>query len=127
MAENIVACKYEQQSPGFSELFPKVMMGLDVFHLEGIDGTAKNWKEFGQWYADKILNGSTKLPEATQLKIKTLVGTETDPIKKAKIVYEFDATDMASGFMFPAMAREFRRGGIQFAAIFSSRHRPSAC
>ena len=38
---------------------------------------------------------------------------------KAKIVYEFDATDMASGFMFPAMAREFRRGGIQFAAIFS--------
>lgn len=38
---------------------------------------------------------------------------------KAKIVYEFDVTDMASGFMFPAMAREFRRGGIQFAAIFS--------
>ena len=38
---------------------------------------------------------------------------------KAKIVYEFDATDMASGFMFPAMVREFRRGGIQFAAIFS--------
>ncbi|MCS2304434.1 hypothetical protein NXX23_22980 [Bacteroides ovatus] len=29
---------------------------------------------------------------------------------KAKIVYEFDVTDMASGFMFPAMAREFRRG-----------------
>ena len=26
---------------------------------------------------------------------------------------------MASGFMFPAMAREVRRGGIQFAAIFS--------
>lgn len=89
IAENITARKYEEQSPGFSELFPKVMMGLDVFHLEGIDGTAKNWKEFGQWYADKILNGTTKLPEATQLKIKTLVGTETDPIKKAKIVYDF--------------------------------------
>lgn len=89
IAENVTARKYEEQSPGFSELFPRVMMGLDVFHLEGIDGTAKNWKEFGQWYADKILDGTTKLPEATQLKIKSLVGNETDPIKKAKIVYDF--------------------------------------
>ncbi len=38
---------------------------------------------------------------------------------KAKIVYEFDATDNVSGYMFPAMTREYRRGGIQFAAIFS--------
>lgn len=38
---------------------------------------------------------------------------------KAKIVYEFDSTDISSGYMYPAMAREFRRGGIQFAAMFS--------
>ena len=42
-----------------------------------------------------------------------------DLSKKAKIVYEFDATDVTGGYMYPAMAREFRRGGIQFAAIFS--------
>lgn len=38
---------------------------------------------------------------------------------KAKLVYEFDASDTASGFMYPAMVREYRRGGIQFAAVFS--------
>lgn len=38
---------------------------------------------------------------------------------KAKVVYEFDTPDKASGYMYPAMAREFRHGGIQFAAIFS--------
>lgn len=38
---------------------------------------------------------------------------------KAKIVYEFDSTDISSGYMYPAMVREFRRGGIQFAAMFS--------
>lgn len=38
---------------------------------------------------------------------------------KAKIVYEFDHTDKSSGYMYPAMVREFRRGGIQFATIFS--------
>jgi len=38
---------------------------------------------------------------------------------KAKIVYEFDTPDVDSGYMYPAMVREFRRGGVQFAAIFS--------
>lgn len=38
---------------------------------------------------------------------------------KAKIVYEFDSPDLDNGYMLPAMVREFRRGGIQFAAIFS--------
>lgn len=38
---------------------------------------------------------------------------------KAKLVYEFDTPDKASGYMYPAMAREFRNGGVQFAAIFS--------
>jgi len=39
--------------------------------------------------------------------------------KKAKLVYEFDAPDMAYSYMYPAMARTFRTGGIQWAAMFS--------
>lgn len=38
---------------------------------------------------------------------------------KPKLVYEFDSSDMDGGYMFPAMVREFRRGGVQFAAMFS--------
>ncbi|HLF52952.1 DUF3857 domain-containing protein [Flavobacterium sp.] len=88
-ATNIVAQKNEDYGPNYYDALPKVMMGLTLFHLEGVDGTAKTWKEFGQWYSDKILYGTTELSEETKTKIKTLVGNEKDPVKKAKIIYNF--------------------------------------
>ncbi len=39
--------------------------------------------------------------------------------KKVKMVYEFDAADIAGSYMYPAMARSFREAGMQFAAMFS--------
>jgi hypothetical protein len=89
VATNIFAQKPESLSPSGSDLFPRVMMGLESFHLEGVDGTAKTWETFGKWYSDKILTGTTDLPEETKAKIKALVGDEKDPIKKAKIIYDF--------------------------------------
>ena len=89
VVENIVALKPEDMSPDFVKIYPKVIMGLELFNLEGVDGAAKNWKEYGQWFSEKILLGTDNLPEETISKIKNLVGTETDPIKKAKIVYNY--------------------------------------
>ncbi|WP_264535258.1 DUF3857 domain-containing protein [Flavobacterium sp. N1736] len=88
-ANNILAQKQEDYSPSYRDLFPKVMMGLEHFHLEGVDGTATNWVDFGKWYSEKILSGTTDLPEETKAKIKAVVGDEKDPIKKAKLVYDF--------------------------------------
>lgn len=88
-ATNILAQKQEDYSPSFSSVFPNAMMGLELFHLEGVDGNAKTWKEFGQWYSDKILLGTTDLSDETKMKVKTLVGDEKDPIKKAKLIYNF--------------------------------------
>lgn len=89
VATNIVAQKKEDYSPSYRDLFPKVMMGLERFHLEGVDGTATNWTDFGKWYSEKILAGTTDLPEETKAKIKAIVGDEKDPVKKAKLVYDF--------------------------------------
>jgi hypothetical protein len=36
-----------------------------------------------------------------------------------RIVYEFDAPDLHTGTMYPAMARTFREVGAQFAAMFA--------
>jgi hypothetical protein len=88
VATNILAQKQEDYSPTYS-IFPKVMMGLELFHLEDVDGNAKSWKEYGQWYSDKILTGTTELPEETKEKMKKLVGDEKDPIKKAEMVYKY--------------------------------------
>ncbi|WP_343695754.1 DUF3857 domain-containing protein [Flavobacterium sp.] len=89
LATNIVAQKQEYLSPSSGDLFPKVMMGLENFHLEGVDGKATTWEAFGKWYGDKILTGTTVLPEETKAKIKALVGNEKDPVKKAKIIYDY--------------------------------------
>lgn len=88
-ASNIAALKEEYRSPEAYNFFPKVMMGLEVFHLEGVDGNAKTWKEFGQWYSQKILSGTTELPAETKAKVIALVGNEKDPIQKAKIIYNY--------------------------------------
>lgn len=39
--------------------------------------------------------------------------------RRSKLVYEFDSPDLVYGYMYPAMVREFRRGGVQFAAMFA--------
>ena len=88
-ATNITAQKEEDYSPGFTAIFPKVMMGLENFHLENVDGNAKTWATFGKWYSDKILSGTTELSEETKLKMKALVGEEKYPIKKAKLIYNY--------------------------------------
>jgi hypothetical protein len=87
-ATNILSKKQEDYSL-MSIVFPKVMMGLEHFNLEGEDGSVKDWKEYGKWFSEKILIGTTDLSEETKTKIKTLVGKETDPISKAKIVYKY--------------------------------------
>ncbi len=86
--ENVLAQKYEDYTP-VSKIFPKVMMGLEHFNLEGVDGSAKNWNEYGKWFSENILKGTEILNDDSKAKIKTLVGNEADPIKKAKIVYKF--------------------------------------
>lgn len=89
VAANILAQKKEDYSPSVSKIFPRVMMGLESFNLEGVDGNVKTWKEYGQWYSDKILAGTTELTPETKAKIKTWVGHEKDPIEKAKKVYKY--------------------------------------
>jgi hypothetical protein len=88
-ANNMLAYKTEDYSPSFDSYTPNVMMGLDYFHLEGVDGNAKSWLEMGKWFTDKILIGTSELSDETKVKIKTLIGNEEDPLKKAKIVYGY--------------------------------------
>lgn len=88
VVDNIPALKQEPYS-ATSLIFPRVMTSIENFNLEGIDGNATNWKDFGKWYSDEILAGTTELPDEIKSKIKSLVGTEIDPIKKAKIIYKY--------------------------------------
>lgn len=87
--KNISAKMREELSPSFNKVFPIVIFGLNKFSLEGIDGSANSWKEMGDWFYNKILNGTFDLPQETIDKVKKLVENEKDPIKKAAIIYQY--------------------------------------
>jgi hypothetical protein len=89
MAENLMALKREQYSPAFTKLAPYVIFGLEKFNLEGVNGEAVSWENFSSWNYNNLLAGTDELSPETQSKIKALVGSETDPIKKARIVYKY--------------------------------------
>lgn len=89
IAKNIFAKKKEELAPSFNKIFPMVIFGLDKFNLEGIDGYANSWNEMGKWFYDKILIGTTELPQETIEKVKKLVENEKDNIKKAEIIYKY--------------------------------------
>jgi transglutaminase-like putative cysteine protease len=88
-AKNLVAKKREELSPGFMEVFPTVRFALENFALENVDGNATNWQEFGKWYYNSLLADTEEIPAETQIKIKSLVGNEKNPLEIARIVYKY--------------------------------------
>jgi len=89
IAEKLPAEKSEEYAVNYLARMPHVIFGLEKFSLEGVEGNAKSWTDFGTWMYDSFLSNNEQIHPDTQTKIKALVGTETDPIKKAKIVYKF--------------------------------------
>ncbi|MFP9112674.1 DUF3857 domain-containing protein [Flavobacterium sp. RHBU_3] len=87
--QNVPAIRSEDASPLFNKVMPYIVFGLDKFHLEGVDGEASSWESFGTWMYNNLITGTDELPAETITKVKALVGTETDPLKKAKILYEY--------------------------------------
>lgn len=117
-AENLPAFRHESYSPAFSKLVPHVMFGLEKFHLEGVDGDATDWGKFSAWIYNNLLVGTDEISPQTQAKVKALVGNETDPIKKAKLVYQYvqDKTRYVSiqlgiGGWKPMLAKDVDRLG----------------
>lgn len=88
-ASNLVAEKKEDFAIPFQNIVPRVMFALEKFVLEDVKGTSKSWKDFGIWINDYLIKGTDELPIETQDRVKQLVGTEVDPIKKAKIIYQY--------------------------------------
>ncbi|MCO6148182.1 DUF3857 domain-containing protein [Flavobacterium sp. NRK1] len=87
--ENIPSLKREEYTPPFRKISPYVIFGLEKFHLEGVDGEASSWESFGSWYYNNLLKGTDELSDETIQKVKGVVGTETDAVKKAKLIYEY--------------------------------------
>lgn len=88
-AKNITAINQEDYSPPKSYFTPWVKLAVNKFRLEGVDGTAGSWQEFGHWMYNSLIAQQMDLPESTKNKIKRLVAGVDNPIDRAKIVYKY--------------------------------------
>jgi hypothetical protein len=99
-------------------VFYNVTHGINYaedYYAAGIDGGTFQWYPTGLGFQKEL--GGNMLPNVDHYPIPF-----DDVMKKngsARIVYEFDAADMASTYMYPAMARSFRSAGMQLATQFS--------
>lgn len=116
--ENLVAERPEDFSPSENKVLPKVKFSLEKFFLEGVEGNIKNWSEYGSWTYNNLLSDTEAISDETKTKIKMLVGNESDPIKKARIIYQYvqDKTRYVSiqlgiGGWKPMLAKEVDRLG----------------
>ena len=86
---NIPAFKNENYSPSLKEYEPKVLVALNRFKTDDVNGYYTNWGEFGKWMYGSLLKGRATVSVDTKTKILELVEGIDDPIEKAKIVYSF--------------------------------------
>lgn len=87
--KNVPAFKPEDLSPDFESFAPKVMVGTERFHYYGVNGQAKDWKQFGDWMQNELLAGRNEITNETKQKILEMTSGIEDPLERAKIVYQF--------------------------------------
>ena len=86
---NVLPIKEEALSFSYSKIFPKVKLASNTFFLAGVRGAANNWQEYGKWVYDKLLVNRNNLSQLTKDKVKEMVKGVSDPIERAKIIYEY--------------------------------------
>lgn len=88
-AQNIPGSIPEILSPAFYEIFPVVRIALNDFSLVGVQGSAENWLEFGQWQYDNLLSEEYEISAKTLEDISRLTKDLNDEIEKARVIYEY--------------------------------------
>ncbi|WP_035334396.1 transglutaminase family protein [Dokdonia sp. PRO95] len=88
-ASNKLSISQETYGLPIHEVVPRVLFSLERFHLAGVDGNAKNWKEFGTWMNNSLLRGMTALDDETVSEIQSLVSDAKTDEEKARIIYDY--------------------------------------
>jgi hypothetical protein len=88
-AQNIPGSIPEVLSPAFYEIFPVVRIALNDFSLVGVQGSAENWLEFGQWQYDNLLSEEHEISAKTLEDISRLTKDLNDEIEKSRVIYEY--------------------------------------
>ena len=86
---NLMARTYEMLSPSFEETAPRVRVALQRYFLEGIEGESNNWKDFGAWQYENLVDGQGLLSDAIVSKVSELTKNAGTTKEKARLIYEY--------------------------------------
>ncbi|MCP9198498.1 DUF3857 domain-containing protein [Gramella sp. GC03-9] len=86
---NAPAVEYEILSPSLKSFVPRLLVALDKFHLEGVDGVASNWEEMGKWMYDELVAEHDQIPAATIQKVTNLTSDASTIEEKARRIYQY--------------------------------------
>ncbi|WP_109299723.1 transglutaminase family protein [Aquimarina sp. AU474] len=86
---NISAKESEVLSPLGDDVFPLVNVALTNFVLEGVHGSALDWKSLGKWMYEELLKDRDQLPQETIDEVNKLVKGAKSKREKAKLIYEY--------------------------------------
>lgn len=73
----------------FEKMAPHVLFASETFSLAGHKGQAQNWNDFGKWWYENLLVGTTELPQRTKEEVQSLVNNIGDPKERCRVVYEY--------------------------------------
>lgn len=117
-AQSLPALRPEPYSPPAENSLPRVQIAPVSFEYEGIAGQFTDWKTYGQWAYDHMIEGRGHLPAATVEQVKQLVKGIDNPREKVKKVYEFSqqknryiSVQIGIGGLQPMKAEEVDRLG----------------
>lgn len=89
VVQNMAPINDEVLSPPLSEITARVYFSPNEFQLEGIKGKMENWKDFGKWYYENLIQDKYDLTEKDKQIAVNLVDGVEDPVEKVRILYEY--------------------------------------
>lgn len=87
----------------------------NAYFKSDIQGGTFQWYPTGLTYQKELVGNLLPNVDNYNIPFEPIIKAT----KKAKIVYEFDAADVGKSYMYPAMARSFRKAGIQIGTQFA--------
>ncbi len=115
---NVLAKRPEVYTPSLYDMIPIVKVVPKSFSLEGIKGSATDWKSLGKWEYDNLIAGRDQLPKETIEEIDKLVSKAKNKREKAKLIYKYvqDKTRYISiqlgiGGLMPFLASDVDKWG----------------
>ncbi|WP_177218242.1 DUF3857 domain-containing transglutaminase family protein [Robiginitalea myxolifaciens] len=87
--KNIPPFEAEEMSPVYRAFAPQLLVSLNEFHLEGVDGSATDWTSMGRWQYHNLIENRDQLPPETVAEVSQMLEGITDPREKVKRIYQY--------------------------------------